>query len=62
MWDLLWTLTSPGLALYLRDAQVLFNPDPTGLIYYWLFSAGFAILASIRVQAPGWHDAIFFSA
>ena len=52
MWDLCWALTSPGLALYLRDAQVLFNPDPTGLIYYWLFSAGFAILAlfAFRLQ------------
>ena len=32
--------------------NVLFNPDPTGLIYYWLFSAGFAILAlfAFRLQ------------
>ena len=32
--------------------NVIFNPDPTGLTYYWLLSAGFAILAlfAFRLQ------------
>src|SRR5262245_44595984 len=53
MWDLFWTLTSPGLALYLRDANVVFNSsDPAVFIYYWMLSAGFAILAffAFRLQ------------
>ena len=52
IWDLSWALTSPGLALYLRDANVIFNPDPSALIYYWVLSAGFAILAlfAFRLQ------------
>jgi lipopolysaccharide/colanic/teichoic acid biosynthesis glycosyltransferase len=53
MWDLFWTLTSPGLALYLRDPSVIFNnPDSSVFIYYWVLSSGFAILAlfAFRLQ------------
>src|SRR5215475_4215841 len=53
MWDLFWTLTSPGLALYLRDPVVIFNnPDSSVFIYYWVLSSGFAILAlfAFRLQ------------
>ena len=53
MWDLFWTLTSPGLALYLRDPGVIFNnPDSSVFIYYWVLSSGFAILAlfAFRLQ------------
>ena len=52
IWDLSWALTSPVLALYLRDPNVIFNPDPTCLTYYWVLSAGFAILAlfAFRLQ------------
>jgi lipopolysaccharide/colanic/teichoic acid biosynthesis glycosyltransferase len=52
IWDLFWTLTSPGLALYLRDANVIFKADSSVVIYYWVLSAGFAILAlfAFRLQ------------
>src|SRR5262245_56337633 len=53
MWDLFWTLTSPGLALYLRDANVVFNSsDPAVFIYYWMLSSTFAIVAlfAFRLQ------------
>ena len=52
MWDLIWTLTSPGIALYLRDSNIIFNPDPSVLTYYWVLSAGFATLAlfAFRLQ------------
>jgi lipopolysaccharide/colanic/teichoic acid biosynthesis glycosyltransferase len=52
MWDLFWTLTSPGVALYLRDAQIIFNPDSSLLLYYWLLSSGFTIIAlfAFRLQ------------
>jgi lipopolysaccharide/colanic/teichoic acid biosynthesis glycosyltransferase len=54
MWDLLWTLTCPGLALYLRDPSLIFNllNADWGVVYYWLLSAGFSILAlfAFRLQ------------
>ena len=52
MWDLIWTLTSPGIALYLRDSNIIFNPDPSVLTYYWVLAAGFAIIAlfAFRLQ------------
>src|SRR5262245_13672915 len=53
MWDLFWTLTSPGLALYLRDANVVFNSsDPAVYLYYWMLSSIFAIVAlfAFRLQ------------
>jgi hypothetical protein len=43
IWDLFWALVSPILALYLRDVDV--NADWSVIANYWVFSAGFAILA-----------------
>jgi lipopolysaccharide/colanic/teichoic acid biosynthesis glycosyltransferase len=51
LWDLSWALGSPILALYLRDASIFGSTD-WGVIYYWLLSAGFALLAffALRIQ------------
>src|SRR6476620_10980762 len=50
LWDLFWALVSPILALYLRDVDV--NADWSVVANYWVFSAGFAILAffAFRLQ------------
>jgi lipopolysaccharide/colanic/teichoic acid biosynthesis glycosyltransferase len=50
IWDLFWALVSPILALYLRDVDV--NADWSVIANYWVFSAGFAILAffAFRLQ------------
>jgi lipopolysaccharide/colanic/teichoic acid biosynthesis glycosyltransferase len=45
VWDLFWVLTSPIVALYLRDEHILFRADWTVLGYFWGLSAGFALLA-----------------
>src|SRR4051794_159172 len=52
LWDLIWTLTSPGIALYSRDPAIFFNSDPGVLTYYWVLAAGFAIIAlfAFRLQ------------
>ena len=52
MWDLFWALISPVLALYLRDADIVFRADWTAIGYYWSLSAGFALLAffALRLQ------------
>ena len=52
IWDLSWALTAPVLALYLRDPNVIFNSDSSALTYYWVLSAGFAVLAlfAFRLQ------------
>jgi lipopolysaccharide/colanic/teichoic acid biosynthesis glycosyltransferase len=51
-WDLFWALASPIIALYLRDADVLLREDWSAVGLYWLFSAGFAMLAffALRIQ------------
>jgi FlaA1/EpsC-like NDP-sugar epimerase len=50
--DLLWALLSPIAALYLRDADILYRNDWTGVAYYCGMSAGFALLAFLvlRIQ------------
>ena len=52
IWDLSWALVTPGLALYLRGAQVLIQDDWVAIGQYWVISAGFALLAfySFRLQ------------
>jgi lipopolysaccharide/colanic/teichoic acid biosynthesis glycosyltransferase len=52
VWDVFWALTCPIVALYLRHADVLFRADWSGLAYFWLLSAGFAVLAlfAFRLQ------------
>ena len=52
LWDLFWALASPILALYLRDADIVFRADWSVISYYWLFSSGFALLAffAFRLQ------------
>jgi hypothetical protein len=59
MWDLIWTLTSPGIALYLRDSNIIFNPDPSVLTYYWALSAGFATLALFAFRRQDGMTRIF---
>jgi lipopolysaccharide/colanic/teichoic acid biosynthesis glycosyltransferase len=51
LWDLFWALVSPLVALYLRDAAILWRAD-WNLIEYWLLSSGFALLAffALRLQ------------
>src|SRR6266487_3822523 len=50
LWDLFWALVSPVLALYLRDADIVFRGDWNVLGYYWLFSSGFALVAFIALR------------
>src|SRR6476620_4484920 len=52
MWDLFWALTSPIIALYIRDATILFQEDWSAVAYYWGLSFGFALLAfyALRIQ------------
>jgi FlaA1/EpsC-like NDP-sugar epimerase len=40
------------LALYLRDVDLQFDADWSAVVYYWVLSAGFAILAffAFRLQ------------
>ena len=50
--DLVWALTSPLIALYLRDAEILYRGDWTQVAYYTGMSAGFALIAFLvlRIQ------------
>jgi lipopolysaccharide/colanic/teichoic acid biosynthesis glycosyltransferase len=52
LWDLFWALVSPILALYLRDVDPHFDADWSAVVYYWVLSGGFAILAffAFRLQ------------
>src|SRR5262245_14948253 len=52
IWDLSWILVTPGLALYLREAEVLTHGDWVAIGQYWAISVGFAVLAfySFRLQ------------
>lgn len=52
LWDLLWALASPILALYVRDAEILSQADWSIPTYYWALSSGFALLAifAFRLQ------------
>jgi lipopolysaccharide/colanic/teichoic acid biosynthesis glycosyltransferase len=52
LWDLFWALTSPALALYLRDTDIALRADWSGMIYYCLLSSGFALVAffALRIQ------------
>ena len=50
LWDLFWALATPILALYLRDADIVFRGDWNVLAYYWLFSSGFALLAFVTLR------------
>lgn len=50
LWDLFWALVSPVLALYLRDADLVFRANWEVLGYYWLFSSGFALVAFVALR------------
>jgi lipopolysaccharide/colanic/teichoic acid biosynthesis glycosyltransferase len=52
LWDLFWAVVSPLIALYLRDAEILRQPDWTVVGYYWVLSSGFALVAffALRLQ------------
>ena len=53
IWDLFWALTCPILALYIRDAEGLFERgDLNAVLQYWGMSAGFALIAffAFRLQ------------
>jgi FlaA1/EpsC-like NDP-sugar epimerase len=52
LWDLFWALSSPLLALYLRDVEILNQEHWDAVGLYWLLSSGFAILAffALRLQ------------
>ena len=48
--DLFWALVSPVLALYLRNADIVFRGEWEVLGYYWLFSSGFALVAFVALR------------
>jgi lipopolysaccharide/colanic/teichoic acid biosynthesis glycosyltransferase len=52
LWDVFWALVCPILALYLRDVDLHFDADWSAVVYYWVLSAGFAIVAffAFRLQ------------
>src|SRR5882757_595378 len=52
LWDLFCALLSPLLALYVRDPDILFRGDWSGVAYYWVLSSGFALVAffALRIQ------------
>jgi lipopolysaccharide/colanic/teichoic acid biosynthesis glycosyltransferase len=52
IWDLVWALISPGVALYFRDVDLVFQTEWSAVGYYWALSAGFALFAflALRVQ------------
>src|SRR4029079_18026015 len=52
IWDLLWAVASPPLALYLRDALALSNSDWGAVGEYWLITTSLTLLAffSLRLQ------------
>src|SRR5215510_53079 len=50
LWDLFWAVVSPVLALYLRDANIVFRAEWDVLGYYWLFSSGFALVAFVALR------------
>src|SRR5215475_7904669 len=45
VWDLIWALVCPFLALYLRDAQVLADEAWGALFTYWALSTAFTLIA-----------------
>jgi lipopolysaccharide/colanic/teichoic acid biosynthesis glycosyltransferase len=51
LWDLLWAIVTPVLALYWRDVDPL-RADWNVVGYYWLLSSTFAVLAffAFRIQ------------
>jgi lipopolysaccharide/colanic/teichoic acid biosynthesis glycosyltransferase len=51
LWDVFWAVVSPGLALYLRNVDLL-QPDWSAIGYFWTLSAGFSLLAffALRLQ------------
>jgi lipopolysaccharide/colanic/teichoic acid biosynthesis glycosyltransferase len=52
LWDLIWAVASPIVALWLRDGDILLRPDWTAVGYYWALASGFAVLAffALRIQ------------
>ena len=50
LWDLFWAVVSPVLALYLRNADIVFRGEWEVLGYYWLFSSGFALVAFVALR------------
>ena len=52
IWDLLWAVISPPLALYLRDALAISNSDWGAVGTYWLITTILTLLAffSFRLQ------------
>jgi lipopolysaccharide/colanic/teichoic acid biosynthesis glycosyltransferase len=52
LWDVIWALASPILALYLRDASIFIQADWRVAAYYCLLSSGFTLLAffAFRLQ------------
>jgi lipopolysaccharide/colanic/teichoic acid biosynthesis glycosyltransferase len=52
LWDLIWAVASPPIALYLRNVDLLHQADWTMIGYYWGLSSGFALLAflALRIQ------------
>ena len=45
IWDLIWAFASPIAALYVRDVEIFTKTGWSVIGYYWLFAAGFAVLA-----------------
>src|SRR5262245_40937520 len=52
IWDLLWAIVSPPLALYTRDALALSNSDWGAVGQYWFLTTSLTLLAffTFRLQ------------
>jgi lipopolysaccharide/colanic/teichoic acid biosynthesis glycosyltransferase len=65
LWDLIWAVASPIVALWLRDGDILLRADLTAVGYYWALASGFSVLAffALRIQDGmtryfSFHDAL----
>jgi FlaA1/EpsC-like NDP-sugar epimerase len=55
LWDLVWALVTPILALYLRDVDLSLHGDWGPVGFYWALSSGFALLAFFSLRV---HDGV----
>src|SRR5689334_3280805 len=52
VWDMFWASVTPGLAIFLRNPELVLSPDWDVLGLYWGLSTGFSLLAffAFRLQ------------
>ena len=61
-WDVFWALVSPIIALYLRDALIIYPPDWSAIGLYWVHQRGIRPAGFFLIQASGRLQPQFFRA